>query len=291
MPLRLIVFFLFLSLSCLGQVDLLIEDDENHLFDLGINGYLQNTEPVNKLIVNGIDTGQHFLLLRYYTQDTLLFRRPIRLSDRGKHHLVITQNFKGERQIRYRGIEKSYPNGIIAIPYQELKKWEDNDLIVLAQKSLDTLPLITYRQLEDSTEAISNDTLVSESTKLSQDTLTTTAIDSSSLRAKADSTKNAIIEDVLNEKLQPFPLFYAQLKASEFEFEKLKMAISYLQEHELSVAEAKKIAQQMNYDNSRYQFIEAALTKITNKGNTAQLADVFQFELTRNRFKKTLREQ
>ncbi|MDZ7847057.1 MAG: hypothetical protein U5L96_09930 [Owenweeksia sp.] len=83
----------------MGQVNLVIEDETEQGFFLGINGYLQNIEKSQQTRTTSLDTVPYVVLI---DTDTTQIAKRIHLREPGTHRYVLTRNFYNELKLRYR---------------------------------------------------------------------------------------------------------------------------------------------------------------------------------------------
>ena len=110
------------ALPLLAQSGLYLSSDSGEKFRVGINNYAQEITYRQRILISELDTGHHHLYL--HLLDTgIILQRSIRLPANANYHYLITLNFKGEYQIRYRGVISQLPSPIIKQPYKTALRW------------------------------------------------------------------------------------------------------------------------------------------------------------------------
>lgn len=111
-----------LTLPLLAQSGLYLSTETGEKFRVGLNNYAQEVTFRERILISELDTGRHRLYLKL--QDSALtLNRSIRLPEGKNYHYLITQNFKGIYQIRYRGTITQAPSPTITRPYSSNVRW------------------------------------------------------------------------------------------------------------------------------------------------------------------------
>lgn len=283
------LLLLFCSYSLSAQINLLIEDQTDQGFFLGVNGYLQNPEKKKNLVVKDLDTIPYVL---HIDSDTSNFTKTIHLREKKTHKYVLTRNFKGELKLRYRGEQSGTPKGYevvsldrsVAWPEEwkprHIKKDKEPELTASGSSSANQ----SFREKEDpqdtgivSIETHSTDEEPQELLLPGNDTV---AVKSRTLEVTEPEFDTP-----------PFEQLIANLKETEFEFEKLVKSRKYAEEHILSTDQLREVFSVLSYDNSRLQLLKAAKKKILDPNNLGNLKDVFEYEVTQRQFQKIIDEE
>ncbi|HAD96687.1 MAG TPA: hypothetical protein DCG19_04725 [Cryomorphaceae bacterium] len=279
---RLVILVLF-SFTAQAQVNIMISDETGSSFLLGVDGYLQNTEPVKKLIIEKLDTSKHLLNIHLIKgKDTLKLARPLHLPKNGNHQYVIMQNFEKQYQLRYRGTVASYPVGVISMSRQKILPWPTpkKPSIVTASTTQTKASEPTRKpQPPKPKPVVKKDTIATKSVVQKADTVKpkpTVSID----KLPVKNTDKAPASP------PPFEVLITSLQQAEFEFVKLNQAKGYSDKHAMSVAEVREVFQYFQYDNTRLQFLHHAVEKIRDPENIKELEATLEYELSKEQFKK-----
>lgn len=154
--------FLLLTLavgSARGQKDLrlYLEDLRGEGFRVLVNEYYQNEQPYQRLLLEGLAPGRHELI---FLLDSHYLRRPLPELGPGLYHYVITENHRGQIQLRYRGALKSPPANSASLRLRKDKPWEraQSTLLALDQRPLRPLAPLSLpaprQKTEKSTAAV-----------------------------------------------------------------------------------------------------------------------------------------
>lgn len=268
---------------------------------LGIDGYQQNSDPTNQLIIKNIDTVKHQLFLKIDEKgiDQTVLRK-LKLTEKGNHSYVLTKNFKGKFQLRYRGKISTLPKTVKSLILQKTIRWPEEIILLAAQENFE-LPSITPNITEtvekiDTASPITTVTyLAIDSIKIDTppevivtapvDTMITTMVVAlepiiDSIPIEQPTPGSTVLED-------PFIKLLAEMKSVDFEFKKLNLAKNYLILNGISTQEVNTVFQSFAYDNSRLQFMKYAIERVSDKQNLKILIDSFDYELSKEQFKKT----
>ncbi len=79
------------------------------------------------------------------------------------------------------------------------------------------------------------------------------------------------------------------IQRTEYEFEKLKKAMAYTKEHELTTNEVRLVLKALEYDLTRIQFIKAVKEKIIDSKKLSELQDCFDYDVSKSQFKKLIK--
>lgn len=120
---RIFLFFIFFSGQALGQMSIVLEDETGQGFKLIINDYLQNNPAARKLVLRQIPVARH--QVQIVTSEGISARRQLDLKEPGIYRYVVTTNFKGQLQLRYRGQLQSLPAGYPRQDYSQLIAYEE----------------------------------------------------------------------------------------------------------------------------------------------------------------------
>lgn len=115
-----------LTLPLLAQSGLYLSTETGEKFRVGLNDYAQEVTYRERILISKLDTGNHRLYLKLQ-DSTLTLNRSIRLPEEKNYHYLITQNFKGNYQIRYRGTISQAPSPTITRPYSSNVRWPQKE--------------------------------------------------------------------------------------------------------------------------------------------------------------------
>jgi len=242
---------LFFSLSSNAQVNLWI--DSNWPFKIGVDGYVQNTEAVAALFIQKLDTSEHTITIDLYTEgDTVKLFRKLQLIEGGNHKYILTKNFKGKYQLRYRGQQNDIPTGIISLSLQKVLPWP--------------------KEISPVTATVIN----SETTETPDTTTSTSSAEKPVAKAEVDTNSS-------------FATVLFDIQKTKFEFEKLKKASAYTESNELTTNQVRLILNALDYDLTRIQFIKTVKEKVSNPKLLPGLTECFDYDVSKAQFKEIIK--
>lgn len=271
-----------LCFTSLAQVNIIIEDESKKGFLLGVNGYAQNTEPVNSIAIKGLDTVPTQLLIEL--QPKVYFTKIINLHEKGNYKYIITTNSRDELQLRYRGTVSKIPEGTLTINVQRTVVMEQSEPIITASvKSDETAtpakvatkippPVVPTREI---VEVQKVDSIAPKKPK------TTQALPDSSKAKNTVVIDTATSQRVIAEKPDPFEAFIMDLNKTEFEFEKLQKSEAYAKNHTFSLEELKQVFNILSYDNSRLQLVRSVKGSFKDVSQMKVLAEQLDYEISK----------
>ena len=282
---------MLLCFTSFAQVNLIIEDATGTGFLLGINGFLQNTDPVKELVVKKLDTFPFDV--RVELSPNVFFEKKMHFHSKGNYQYIITTNSRDELQLRYRGEPDALPaaattidaNNVIPLrPLASLspaKEKEKPASVIPEKKSVSKAPAIT--------------TPISTTTAIPAKTQTTETKTPKSIPPKVEAVatpkKDTTVAVVPPppppppvKKEKTFGEFYTELQSTEFEFEKLNAAQEFGKKHPYTVEELKQILAAMKYDNTRLEFMRATKNQWKNLTNVNSLRSSFEYEISKEQF-------
>lgn len=290
---KLFLLITLLSASFLqAQVNVIIEDERPEGFLLGVNGYLQNQEQAEALVITGLDTiAYHFSI----KSGPIEFQKNIHLREVGTHKYVLTNDFYGKLKLRYRGLQARLPSGISSVKLSDEIQWPSVTLatadtssgIPAAGNIIDSLPNTAV------SVAVAKDSQVNHSIKL-----VTTTVDSNSLKTAEILTPGTADSLVKNNSVRPdssaasdnqaknqvFQSLINTLAIEEFEFERLRIAQEYLAANKIRAEQLGKLFEQLKYDQTRMQLTESAIAQVTDPENLPELSRYFEYEITKSKY-------
>lgn len=290
MPLLRILPFL-LCFTSLAQVNIIIEDESKAGFLLGVNGYVQNTEPISLLMIKGLDTVPTQLLVEL--QPRVYFTKIIDLHEKGNYKYVVTTNSRDELQLRYRGTLSKVPDGILAMEVQSVLAMEQTEPIVTASVKSDEeeivpeiitpapSPVIPTKEIVHTIRVDSIAPAKAEPVAIKIDT------------AKSETpivTKEPVVQpkDTLIVKANPFDAFITDLSKTEFEFEKLQKSEDFAKNHNFTLEELKQVFNILTYDNSRLTLIRSVKGSFDDVSQMKELAEQLDYEISKVQLEEIL---
>ncbi len=255
-------------LKSYAQIDVFFESRSDHALLIGVDQFAQNPEPVTQAVITGLDTGLHQISIVALGPDTLRYEREIRLLEKEKQHYVLQKDFTGEVRLQYRGIIERFPLEAIKIEQQRLLAWERFKNRTLKPKEPQTNRVV---KVPAPPEEVIPDALIKKR-EARKDSLNERAL------ARASEKKEALM----------YTEAIAAIKQQTFEFEKLQVALRFVNEHNITLVRVKELARLLRFDDSRLQLALQAKKKLA-VAEKKELADIFQFEYSRNAYLKSLR--
>jgi hypothetical protein len=245
-----------------AQVSILIEDQNQTNFQLIANGYLQNATSAKALLFSGYSANVAYdLVFLTGPNQTQQFSRKLNLPQAGIYHYVITQNFKGQYQLRFRGKLTKVPANATNIKYEEKEAY--GPVLARIKKENSLAQASTFNDLVTS----------ATSAPLAHDII-----------ANAEAKKKPPKKKTLDEALEEF-------EALTFEFEKLLYAQNDLLKFNITAQRAAQILNAFKYDQTRLQFLEALLAEYANlKVDKAVLIETFAYELSKQKASELFKE-
>lgn len=294
---KLFLLITLISVSILrAQVSLVIEDERSEGFFLGINGYLQNQDKKEQVLVTGLDTSKYLISIR---TGAVEFNKTIQLREPGTHKYVLTNDFYGKLKLRYRGNQSKAPSGLSATSLSSEVKWPVIASSVLIAGTANPGKISTLPSQESTSQGDKNGSLDSLSEKSDTTisltpktdsaqvaTIVTTAITDSAAAEPTDNTDAEKSDPENSTKTSPEALqtVLNTLDGQEFEFDKLSISQEYLEANMVTSNELGKLFEQLKYDQSRMQLIQSSITRVTDPENLANLARYFEYEISKSQF-------
>lgn len=273
------------TLLAQAQVNVMISDETSHSFLLGVDGYVQNTEPVKKLVIEKLDTSRHiFHIYLNKGKDTVKLVRPVKLPKAGNYHYVIMQNYDKQFQLRYRGVITSFPAGVISMDHQTILEWPrpgtSKPVIASTTPAKKEAPQKKIRPQATTSAIQKSDSL---SGVITRNTPVDIAVIKELVSTPTPAVKKAIPPPP---QVPPFEQLLSAIREAEYEFVKLNLAKKYSGNYTLSTTEIQQVFKEFQYDNTRLQFLNHASEKISDPQNIKQLEQALEFDLSKEQFKK-----
>ena len=279
------------------EAALFLEDLTGREFRLALDGYAQNTEYVDQLLIENCKASGHSIFIKM--KDTALtLDREIKFQGGGEHHYVITQNARGQVKLRYRGMDPQLPGGIIRLKRQKVLEWPDNPENIKIDPPRPEKPAAVANA---PTGPEKQDTLIKEvevvqRTKARNDSVAAPKVE----EAKVDSASGKIASEVLNtpdkegaavKESPPQDSILTKVAKFQYEFEKLEfIKENYRPSGEGQTSLLPQLLLQLNYDQSRLELIEQYREHIRRKGNEEKIYNALQYEVSKATAEKLIDE-
>ncbi len=278
----LLCFLLTLSCTLSAQVNVVIEDESDQGFYLGINRYLQHPEEQHKVILKNLDTIPYSIQIE---TDTFNFSKTIHLRQAGTYRYLLSKNSRGQLRLRYRG-EGQAGQDFQSLSYSRDIPWPEGwqPKSPAIRKVPAAVVAARNRDLSDDEEGETRvplsmpDSLVKNSEVLLPDNDTAT---NASMLVKVDTKPEE----------PDFPSLIKALEAEDFEFERLKQALAYAGTQSLTTAEVKEIFRRFHYDHSRLDFLRQSLSAIRDPQNLDQLKAELEYILSRQQLEQIISDE
>ena len=295
-----LLFSFLLAQLTVAQPVLMIEDQTKTGFKLVVNGFTQNETALNKLNIQGIPIGEAELAI--LLSDGRSFQRKLPDLEKGFHYYVLYRDYKGNTRMRYRGLADDLNQSAIMLDYSEKKPWIDFQKEGLA--TLDTNS--QFEEWQDQQELISN--LDSSElviiTELPRKDSLQTALDDAAIASipRQDDSLISFQEpkpDTLLSKakieaetpLNAFAQFKTEWNATNFEFDKLQIAMNFLEQHKVDEAKIIFMLIDLKYDQSRLNLMQAAIAKEPKLKNAKEaLFACLDYDLSKEQAKSYFQE-
>ncbi len=273
-----------------GQVSIYIEDQTGSGFKLGINGYIQNTDPTKQLIIQKLDTFPFDV--RVELAPNAFFNKKMHFHERGHYHYIVTTNSRDELQLRYRGKMEQLPEAVITMDLQH----------VLPQRPLASTAAVSKKPIPEATphpiaqEVPPENTLAEiDETTVEEQPVPPTPSSPNKPVQKAIAGEQQIQSSPSAETPKPTPspvqtyeAFLTELRSTEFEFEKLNKSRDFARIHHYTLEELKQVLKVMKYDNTRLELIRALKAEIKEMGKTPALRESLEYEVSKQQFDNIL---
>lgn len=281
----------------------MIEDQTKTGFKLVVNGFIQNETALNKLNIQGIPEGEQELAL--LLADGRSYRRKLPELEKGFHHYVIYRDYKGNVRLRYRGLADELVQSALMIDYSEKNLWLDFNRDIVAEvdtnsqfedwkneqalidsiRQLETAAVVHLPQKDSLQNAI-------DSAAIAQ---IPSVVDSSlqlRITEPTDSSGQEVIATTpVENKADAFEAFKTQWNATNFEFDKLQIAMNFLAVHQASESETIFMLKGLKYDQSRLNLLQEAIAKAPQlKDSKEALLACLDYDLSKEQAKSYFEE-
>ena len=262
-----------------AQVDLLIEDQRDEGFFLGIDGYLQNEEKLKAIYLTNLDTVSYQVSIRSGETE---FTKPVQLREPGLHKYVLLTDYNNELKLRYRGLINQSPS-ITALkgPKKEISWPEISATVAIAAND---------EVSADSSADTPRDEgpAVSDPPKDGSSTTMVMVLDHPEVPPTDSTIKKELNTDTagLNEVpgCAAFTSFLAGMDAQGYEFDRLSMCQEYLSAHRVKSQQIGEMFSRLKYDQTRMQLIRSALNRIIDPENLPDQSKFFEYEITKSKY-------
>lgn len=113
----LLAFAGLLSFWACGQRSLILEEKIDAPFRLAVDGYLQNSQPLRRLVLTGLPADSLRVYLISGTGGSAPVFRYLYLPEAGNYRYVVMRNFAGTLQLRYRGRAEALPQNFTQVAF------------------------------------------------------------------------------------------------------------------------------------------------------------------------------
>lgn len=283
------LFLLLALLSPLitaGQVDLLIEDERGEKFLIGIDGFVQNEHATGTLLVKGLDTTQHLILVKSGTQS---FQRSIKIREKGLHRYVIITDFHGNPKLRYRGKASKTPTGITPIALASSIPWPEEYHVGAVKEKPDIVTTTPVSVVQMDT--IRPDTAIVVSAVATGTAVVATSVPVAEVKSDSVEKAETVSSEIPSENESPgqvsesnFTEFMTKLRAQEFEFERMQMCENFETGKKITAQQLGEMFQVLQYDRSRMQLTRAMANRVSDPENLPPLSRLFEYEITKSQY-------
>jgi hypothetical protein len=255
MPKALLAFFFVLSyFSAKAQIELVLKNETPLSLQLVLNGFTQDAVPAQEYILKNLAEKKEYHLSFINTKDSsVVFSRKLILNQRGVYRYVITQNFAGTYQLRFRGSISQPPNNIASIKYHK----EQAFTFPKPKKEPAQALALQIKRTDTNTSQIP--------------------------KAKSPPKAAPLAQPIT------FKEAFSQFEQQEFEFERLNFAQESLLNFSLSTKQLQSIMNSFKYDQTRLTFLKSLLAKQSKKTFSISLIlESFEYDLSRQEAQKML---
>lgn len=250
-----------------AQVKVLIEDDDQQGFFVGVDGYLQNEDKVSALVLTSLDTIAYKINIRKGDKE---LSKPIHLRNSGNYKYLISEDAHGKLSLYYRGKFNVVLSSIPSLTIAQEVRWPNLPISIASTE----FPEIKQNvQLETPEAKLSLPVVVTPSVIVSQDSLLKTPVPK--VEKKEDP---AVLERVKWDNL------INELVGIDYEFERTEKIKLFLASGSISSKQLIQLLEILKYDQTRFQISQLAVQKITDPENLDLVTKSFEYQITRNQF-------
>ena len=298
------------------EAALFLEDLTGREFRLALDGYAQNTEYVDQLLIENCKASGHAIFIKM--KDTALtLDREIKFQGGGEHHYVITQNARGQVKLRYRGMDPQLPSGIIRLKRQKVLEWPDNPEQIKIEpprpeKPAEVTKAPTRPEKQDTmikkVEVVErsktqNDPAAAPKVEVARDDSNSGKTAPKAPKAKVvkgDSVSGKSASKAFEEpngkgtaekEIPRQDSILTKVAKFQYEFEKLEfIKENYHPSGEGKTSLLPQLLLQLNYDQSRLELIEQYREHIRRKGIEEKIYNALQYEVSKATAEKLIDE-
>ena len=289
---KLFLLIVLLSASMLqAQVSIIIEAETEEGFLLGINGYLQNEEATQALVITRLDTSVYQFNVKTGAKE---FGKKVQLRESGNHKYVLTKDFNGHFKLRYRGLQSKLPASATSISYHEDSEWISS----IAATSIVATEVIKEHNLEEMAPkevladpeipASKPDTLVERATTTdsssSSNAVALLFTSSDTLQGESEKKDSSDTLTINPGSEANFQLVLEKLAQTEFEFDKLSICKEYISGNKIDSDQLGTLFSQLRYDQSRMQLARHSIQQVTDPENLSAQSIHFDYEVTKSKY-------
>lgn len=126
MPFVKCLISILISCPLMAQSGLYLSADKGQKFRVSLNNYAQEVSYRERILISKLDTGNQQLYLKL-KDTTVVLSRSIRIPGKENYHYCITQNYRGQYRIRYRGAIRKIPSPTINWAYSRNVRWPQKE--------------------------------------------------------------------------------------------------------------------------------------------------------------------
>ncbi len=264
--LLLVGYCVLVGLVSYAQSGLIIISETGEPFKAGINSWLQTPSYSVNTYINKIDTTSIYIDVVLKNDSLPNLSKKIQLYKNETSVYIVTKTTRDTYKIRYRGNttnNPTYKTGLSATPYSKEEKIKlPKKLIIVAQAKPDTIS-VAIQPTDSMVIAIKPSEVKPDTIVEVLPTDTVNIIDTMPI-VKVDAGKLA-----------------EEIKAIEFEFEKLLKAKAIVESNALTTDDMVLLASQLKFDNTKLQFLKHAIEFVTDKENFTKTIELLQFETSK----------
>jgi hypothetical protein len=276
-----LTLFVFLSHSQFGQLALAFHSPEGPTFQLAANGKWLNQNESDHLVIS--NWPQESVQLEVFL-DSIRFSREIQLRGSGTHHYLLTQNYRGQWQLRYRGQYYEPEAPLERMAYQ--LAGDCQTCLFNKVPPVEAPSGVVLEQAKLLKESASKE---SASTEIAAETKTVEPI--KSITAQED--QRPLVDTLALAKASPKEpselSWFKEWQTIEYEFEKLKAAEALISREIPSDSLVVIMLKTFKYDQTRLQYLDSLFQVEPEKRFSGDLfLPHLDFELSKNTLKQKL---
>jgi hypothetical protein len=310
------------TITLRAQVSVIIEDERGEGFYLGINGYIQNEEKKTTLLIKDLDTSRYTFSIRsgstefakniqlrekgmhkyiltkdYYGKLKLRYRGMESKAPGDITALAYHQEIRWPVVAGTAAIAAQLTSENEALESEASAKDPSTSSAAAEDSSTDSVTVTaavkdTSANEAWESEALAKDSSTGSAAAIDSSTGSATGVSITAVTSASSVTANTTVDDKISDNTplpapndgHAFHSFLEELKAQEFEFDKLSMCQEYAAAKSLSSEQLGAMFQELSYDQSRMQLIRSNLKDISDPQNLPELSRYFEYEITKSQY-------